>query len=395
MSILYVLSMYPKYTETFIQREITELKKQGRDVVIVSLKKSKEKSDNKVFYSNIFDYRILLANLYFIFKSPKTYFKMIYNTLSNLQIGSKDTFKQLYTIQKSILFAYILRKANINHVHSHFAKMATTSSYVIATLLKLNFTFTVHAFDIFERDFDGLMSLKLKESKTVVCISQYNVNYIKEHFINLAPHVKFEVIRCGMPSSEIGKKDTSFEGKLRIVSTGSLLEKKGHYYLICAVKELINEGYDIELDIIGNGPLRKSLNTLIGGIKEIRLLGQLNVEEVLKKVEKSHMFILASVNSHTGDRDGIPVSLMEAMAKGKIVVSTFVSGIPDLIKDNVNGFLVPERNIDALKEKILLVMREYNSLRIQNMSNLAISTIEESFTIEKNVELLKKVFESE
>src|SRR6185437_9215841 len=128
-------------------------------------------------------------------------------------------------------------------------------------------------------------------------------------------------------------------------------EKKGLTYAIRAVAALRRDGVDIALDIVGDGPLRPSLESLIAELgmgNAVRIIGARSRDEVARAMGAAHLFAAPSVTARDGDMEGIPVALMEAMASGVPVVATAHSGIPELVEDGVSGLLVPERDTDAL-----------------------------------------------
>jgi len=138
---------------------------------------------------------------------------------------------------------------------------------------------------------------------------------------------------------------------VRVVSVARLVEKKGLTYAIRAVAALRRDGVDIALDIVGDGPLRPSLESLIAELgmgNAVRIIGARSRDEVARAMGAAHLFAAPSVTARDGDMEGIPVALMEAMASGVPVVATRHSGIPELVEDKVTGLLVPERDTDSL-----------------------------------------------
>ena len=142
--------------------------------------------------------------------------------------------------------------------------------------------------------------------------------------------------------------------EVRIFTVGRLTEKKGMEYSIKAVAKLVTRYPAIQYTIAGEGHLRPQLEQLIRGLgteKHIHLAGSLPSDEVGKLMYETDIFILASVTAKDGDQEGMPVSLEEAMATGLPVIATRHSGIPELVQDGASGFLVPERDAEALAEK--------------------------------------------
>lgn len=145
------------------------------------------------------------------------------------------------------------------------------------------------------------------------------------------------------------------EEHIRLISIARLIEKKGLEYSIRAVAELAKSHNNFKYEVIGDGPLLPQLRALIVdlGIRHIvELVGWKEQDEVIEQLEKAHILVAPSVTSEEGDQEGIPVVLMEAMAMGLPVVSTQHSGIPELVKDGITGFLVPERSVCRLREKL-------------------------------------------
>lgn len=145
------------------------------------------------------------------------------------------------------------------------------------------------------------------------------------------------------------------EKPLKLVSVSRLIKKKGLQYSIKAVAQLIEKYPKIQYTIAGFGPLKEELEKLIdslGAQHNIKLIGRISQEEVVTLLNEADIFILPSVTDKSGDQEGIPNSIKEAMAIGLPAISTDHAGIPELIQDGISGFLVPEHDIQALVEKI-------------------------------------------
>jgi colanic acid/amylovoran biosynthesis glycosyltransferase len=214
-----------------------------------------------------------------------------------------------------------------------------------------------HGFDI---------TLLLKEQRERIYKRLFETGDL---FLPISEHWKHRLIELGCPEEKIivhrmGVDCNRFlfrsrrlddSNKVRFVSIGRLVEKKGFEYGIRAVAKLTKNVQNIEYTIVGDGALNEYLQNLIqelGVDNNIHMVGWKQQEEVIEILENAHILLAPSVTSKNGDQEGIPVSLMEAMAMGLPIVSTKHSGIPELIENGVSGFLVPERDSEALYEKL-------------------------------------------
>jgi len=183
-------------------------------------------------------------------------------------------------------------------------------------------------------------------------------NYFKERLITLGCEenkiiVHYSGIKCNRFHL---KSRIPINGQpIQILSVGRLVEKKGLEYSILAVSKLLKSGYNIKYSIVGGGPLRDDLLKLIHNLNvsdKIKLLGVKIQNEVVDILDNSHIFIAPSITSEDKNQEGIPNVLKEAMAMGLPVISTYHSGIPELVHDGISGYLLQEKNIDNLADKI-------------------------------------------
>jgi colanic acid/amylovoran biosynthesis glycosyltransferase len=188
-------------------------------------------------------------------------------------------------------------------------------------------------------------------------------------FLPISNRWKDELIRLGCEEQKIvvhrmgvdtdrflfSPRQPRGDGKIRLLTVGRLVEKKGVEYGIQAVAKVLKQHPQIEYKIAGDGLLKIDLNRLINDLDvadSVKLLGWQRQEEIVKLMKEADILLAPSVCSKDGDWEGIPVVLMEALAQGLPVLSTQHSGIPELVQDGKSGFLVPERDVDALAEKL-------------------------------------------
>jgi glycosyltransferase involved in cell wall biosynthesis len=251
-----------------------------------------------------------------------------------------------------------LRAAGVRHIHCHFAHAPTTVGMYCAAQMKIPFSFTGHANDLFPRRI--LLRTKLRRAAFVACISQWHRQWYQS--IQAEDSNKYEIIRCGVdvetwrPAKTA--RQSSEETPLSIFTLCRLVEKKGVDTLIAAVAELNRRGIRAELTIAGDGPDQARLQALAAELccgDWLRWLGAVDHSQVPAMLAKSDLFALACRQDAAGDRDGIPVVLIEAMACGVPVVSGDLPAIRELIEDGVSGLLVDGNNPLSLADKLAML----------------------------------------
>ncbi len=217
-------------------------------------------------------------------------------------------------------------------------------------------------------------------------------------FLPICEFMKKRLIQLGCPAEKIliqrmGVNCNKFDFKSRkitsqetvnVVTIARFVEKKGIEYGIRAIARIAGKGLRVKYDIVGDGLLRKKLERLVNELgmgNVINFFGEKSQREIIQIFDSSHIFLLPSITSKKGDQEGIPVSIMEAMAMGLPVVSTIHSGISEIIEDGVSGFLAPERDVDVLTEKLEFLMK--NPHRWEEISKQARRKIETEYDVQQ------------
>jgi glycosyltransferase involved in cell wall biosynthesis len=401
--VAYVLFRFPVLTETFVANEIWALQQQeGIKVRLLSLLKPKdepihplsEQLATDVWYApDIFSRRLWRAQLYFLTRSPRRYLRLLVQLLrQTYPTRFLDLFlKRATFFLKAIASAYQLKNTSVKVIHTHFAWLSGAAARIISELLDLPFTVTVHAYDIFSTEND-LLCFATSAAERVIAISEFN----KQTVLQTCPTVKertLSVIHCGIDLDLFHPSIRTDNETLSILAVGSLTPKKGHRYLIQACRQLKADGVDFRCTIIGGGPQEPKLKQLI---REYNLEGQIDLSgprkqpEVIKACQQHDLFVLACAVLPSGARDGIPVVLMEALAMQMPVISTPVSGIPELVRHGETGWIVPERDAAAIAEAITHLAAD-KSLR-ERLGHNGRVLVEREFEIQGNAAQLAAVF---
>jgi glycosyltransferase involved in cell wall biosynthesis len=351
---VYVVSLFPCWSETFIVREITTLIASGVDVMIVSLKPPSEKMvqpDAEALMPRAVHPlpagKAVLAWLGAALAHFGTLARCSGTIIGRLWREPQAMLKSLVTLARATEQLGRIRKFDPDIIHAHWGTYPTTAAWALAKMLKKPFGFTCHAHDIFIDN--QLLKEKIEGAAVPVTISNYNVDWLTRH-ATPAARERLRIVHCGVDLAALPFRRDGREQGL-IVAVGRLDPIKGFDVLIGALAELRKAGSAFRCRIIGEGPQRAALEAMIsreGLGANVELVGARPQAEVRAALYAAHVFALPSVVAPDGNRDGIPVALMEAMAAGAPSVSTFVSGIPELIEPDRSGLLVPPGNVAAL-----------------------------------------------
>ncbi|MCH8829782.1 MAG: glycosyltransferase [Planctomycetes bacterium] len=386
--VAYVVSRFPKLTETFVLFEILAVEKLGVQVEIYPLLRARNTASHpegasllkkflelwkrpdtsavmhaaaeplvkRAHFMPLLSLSILWAQLCMLFSRPLRYLRMLW-TVIRANLGSANyLLGGLAVFPKAVYFARHMQRAGVTHIHAHFANHPAAVAFVIHGLTDIPYSFTAHGSD-FQVD-QHMLKEKVQSADCVVTISNNNKRFIVGHS-GEDFRERIQVIRCGVDTDLFRppkSRRNGVNGRMTIVCTGTMYPVKGHAYLIEACRQLDVQGVDFVCHLIGDGPLKSQLVRQIedAGLQEkVIFRGQLTREQIAAQLAESDVLVVPSVPTQSGRREGIPVVLMEAMSTGLPVVASDISGIPELISDGRNGLLVPPRDSRAITAAIL------------------------------------------
>lgn len=344
--VLYVVSLFPCWSETFIVREIATLVASGVDVRVLSLKHPSEamvQPDAQALLDRVWHpqvrSRAWSKRLAVLCSQPLTIAPLLLQQIAGLWRQPLVLLKSIYALLRGVEHLAAIRQFDPDFIHAHWATYPSTVALALARLSGKPWGFTCHAHDIFVDN--QLLATKLEGATMPVTISRFNVDYLAERITPIARQ-RLQVVHCGvdLPAFDFSRDDRDDD---LLIAVGRLDPIKGFDVLLKALGELAQAGVAFRCRIIGEGPQRAELEQLIAQqqlAERVQLLGARPQAEVRALLHAATIFVLPSAVAADGNRDGIPVALMEAMAVGAPVISTRVSGIPELIADDVNGLLV-------------------------------------------------------
>lgn len=367
LKVAYVVSRFPKLTETFVLYELIALEALGVAVEIYPLLRARQRVTHpeaeqwtrRARFHPFFSFPILAAQLHFLRRSPRAYLSLLLDVLRQTW-GSPNFFIGAIGIfPKSVRFAYEMARDGVTHIHAHFANHPTVAAFIINRLTGIPFSFTAHAFDLHVDR--RMLDTKVAAAAFAVTISEYNKRLMLSE-CGEAAAAKIHVIHCGVDIDvfDSGPYEPN-AGSFRIICVGSLEERKGHQTLLDACAFLHERGVDFVCDVIGEGPMRSILADRIAQLglgDRVCLLGGKPRPEVVRMLRAADVAVLVSQSDAEGKSEGIPVVLMEAMASRLPVVASDISGIPELVAHGHTGFLVPPRHPTALADALECLARD-------------------------------------
>ncbi|HET6373339.1 MAG TPA: glycosyltransferase [Candidatus Polarisedimenticolia bacterium] len=394
MRIAYAVSLFPKLSETFILREILELQRRGHEMTILSLKRDREtivheEAEPLMSRALYPAYGAAMAGsiLYWLVTSPLRLGTTLVRLVASHGMHPRTLVKSLAVVPAALLFARRLAAARVEHVHAHWATYPATMAWIISRLTKIPFSMTGHAHDLFLPN--PTLGLKVQDAVFVATISEFNRALLIQK-CGPAALDKIRLIRCGLPLEQFPFGPRRAENATpRVISVGRLVDYKGFDVLIRACALLRDRGRPLECVIVGDGPERSRLEAMIRKLKldgVVRLEGSSRQHEVARRISRADVLALACVAGADGQQDGIPIVLMEAMALGVPVISSKLSGIPELVVDNRTGILVApgdDTHLAAGIERLLGDAPLAETLRLA-----ARSMIEKEFDLRHSVDQL-------
>ena len=359
--IAYVMSRFPKLTETFILFEILALEEQGVDVRVYPLLRARQGVAHpeaapivaRARYLPFLSATIIATNVGVLVRRPRAYLGAL-ATLVRETLGSPNyLFGGLAMFPKVVQMAIEMERAGIRHVHCHFSNHPATAGFVIHRLTGIPYSFTAHGSDLHvDRH---MLCAKTADAAFTVAISEFNRRVIQDE-CGVATRV--EVIHTGVDTQHFApaRKAGTVRKALSIVMVGTLHEVKGQAHLIEACRIAHTAGVELECRIVGDGSDARRLRRLIGdaGLAgRVRLVGPKPRSEVAALLREADVLVAPSVPTRSGRREGIPVVIMEAMASGLPVVASRLSGIPELVEDGRTGILVVPGDAHAIADALI------------------------------------------
>jgi glycosyltransferase involved in cell wall biosynthesis len=410
----YILRSYPRLSQTFILNEILALEAIGVSIEIFALTNPQEKT----VQMQVAEIRApvhyledatqprpfresLRENFEVARRHPTGYLRSLIYLARNRQIDQGYTASNRWVcFLQAVHLIYLLRVKEqrtgkkLDQLHAHFAHDPTLIVYQVHCITGLPFSFTAHARDLYQVR-EKLLVDRIQHASAVITCCRANLDYLK----HIAPsqQSKFSLVYHGVnlkdfqPVSSPGAR-VGLTVPL-ILSVGRLVEKKGFWDLLQALLIVKRRGERFQCAIYGDGPLCEQLREWIkkhGMAGEVTLNGDRTQQELVSVFQNATLFVLTPIQMEDGDRDGIPNVLVEAMAVGLPVITTAVSGIPELVEHGQNGLLYQPHDVEGIAAGIIDLLHEPEKRR--QLGAAASKTVADQFDIDQAAHRLKALF---
>jgi colanic acid/amylovoran biosynthesis glycosyltransferase len=352
----YVLLWFPKPSETFVFREVMNLRKMGLPLKVYTLygELTSGMSDEMRSVSRDVErlgipfLRHLGPDFLFWWRRDRDRVsKLMKSFVLRRWSGLEKTGENLWAFMAGFRLARRFEEEGIEHIHAPWASGPATAAWISSRLTGIPFSFTARAWDIYPAD--AVLPDKIRDAAFVRSETATNIPYLGG-FVG-GDTSKIHLTYNGVPLQAHREAPVPMKAPFKLLALGRFVGKKGYDYLLQACRILVDSGVDFHLTLAGDGPRSMQLKHLankLGVSDKVSFPGFVNYDAVSDLISSSDLLVMPSVVHSSGDRDGIPTVIMEALMHRVPVIATDVSGIAEVIEDAATGLLIPEKNPAAI-----------------------------------------------
>lgn len=357
LHIAYFINQYPKVSHSFIRREILALERQGFqisrfalrgwDAVLVDEEDKAEQAATRYILMQGAG-PLLAAVLAVLLASPMRFLSALKLALKLGRRADRSMIHHLAYLAEACRMLPWLRESGVRHLHAHFGTNSTTVAMLAQALGGPPYSFTVHGPEEFDKPQFISLDEKIRRAAFVVAISSYGRSQLYR-WVGHAHWATIHVVHCGLEQAFHAVPPVPVPDVPRLVCVGRLCEQKGQLLLIEAVARLASKGVELELVLAGDGEMRDEIEALVARHAigdQVRITGWIDARQVREEILNARGLVLPSF------AEGLPVVIMEAMALRRPVLSTYVAGIPELVRHGQEGWLFPAGSVEELASAI-------------------------------------------
>jgi colanic acid/amylovoran biosynthesis glycosyltransferase len=393
--VAYLNTRYPALSHTFIENEIRAVRERGIEIHTFSIRRPSSRdllsfhhrdAEKSTFY--------ILDGVFPFIKSiiqgalkPIQFMSCLFFSQKISPPGLKMRLLHLIYALESIRLALEINRRNLRHIHVHMANNGATVALLACIYDKrIEYSMSIHGSDEFFHVDRFYLKTKAERAKFIRCISHFCKAQMMI-WTNIDKWKDYHIVHCGVDLERFKLKPYQDDNKFTILFVGRLDPIKGLTVLLEAIKNLANSGVDCRLDIVGDGPMNEILLKKVaemGLTEKVIFNGAIGQEEIVDHYDRAQVLVISSF------MEGIPVVLMEAMAKGLAVVATNVGGITELVENGLNGLVVPTSSVDDLFHALKRLADDHE-LTVK-MGNQGRKKIVDEFSIAATGEYMSELF---
>ena len=398
MRIAYFINQYPKVSHSFIRREILALERQGFEVQRIALRGwdaqlvdaedvSEQAQTHYVLQGGV---KALAGPVLQVLRAqPRRFFSTLWLALRMGQRADRPwPYHVIYLFEACRLLSW-LQAFDARHVHAHFGTNSTEVVMLAHALGGPAYSFTVHGPEEFDKPQFIHLGEKVRRAAFVAAISSYGRSQLFR-WVEHAHWEKVKVVHCGLERAFHEVAAVAVPSVPRLVCVGRLCEQKGQLLLLEAARKLAAQGVVFEIVLAGDGEMRAEIETLIArhGLQaQVRITGWISSDQVRAQILAARALVLPSFG------EGLPVVIMEAMALRRPVLTTYVAGIPELVRQGENGWLFPAGAVDELAVALADCLAQPVEV-LQRMGDAAYQRVLERHDIDTEAAKLAELFKA-
>lgn len=398
LSIAYLANQFPSPVEPYVSDEINELRRRGLRVITGTVRNSSKASaqDLPDVVLQSVGIVLLLRGAWLCLRKGNVIAPLLMRTISHGRESFSQRIKALLHTWAGACYALLLESHDIAHIHVHHGYFGSWIAMTAAKLLGVGFSMTLHGSDLLIGA--AFLDIKLAHCAFCLTVSDYNRGYILEHYPGIdASKVLVSRLGVALVNSTPHSPNKADDSRFSLLTIGRLHAVKDHAFLIEACAHLHLAGVDFECSIAGEGPERHHLESLIEKLdldSHVTLLGHVGRAQLHSLYSRADLVVLTSRS------EGLPLVLMEAMARGKIVLAPAITGIPELVIPDKTGFLYQPGSIEDFLARVLMIRSltkiggygANGSRRLQWISHAARAYVRQNFNRNKNLESFGDLF---
>jgi colanic acid/amylovoran biosynthesis glycosyltransferase len=367
LTVAYLANQFPSAVEPYVTDEIAELRRRGVQVIAGSARKPSPSSGSVVpeIVLQSVSVNVLLQGAWLCFARWKLISDLLARVLFQGTESLSTRGKTLLHTWLGACYAVCLRNYRPDHIHVHHGYFASWIALVAARLLDIGFSLTLHGSDLLLNA--RYLDVKLEHCRFCLTVSEFNRSYLLSRFPSCDSR-KIVACRLGVDPGRVAPRERIPDARFKVLAVGRLHPVKDHAFLVQAMGELTKRNVDVECCIAGDGPERGRLEKLIRklGLQDrVRLLGHVRHDHI------DCIYDWADVVVLTSQSEGIPLVLMEAMARRRIVLAPEITGIPELVIHDRTGFLYQPGSLAGFVDQLLsifLLLRTPSFLDVHSVS---------------------------